>query len=313
MTVTEGIDGGVAGDDFSVPDLGDGQAFSVDVDIPDNVANGDNVALVFDQSDTVQANAVGNMLMSGLEFDVIAYLNGQMMDETYQFDEPITVTIHYANSDLTDIGPSENSLIIKFLTGNEWSSSGVEVIERDNDNHTVTFAVSHPGSFTLFRQGFIYLPMIVNNYVQAPDLVVDSLTVLSAGGADGTPGDLQVVISNVGNGAVTEEFWVDVYIDPENAPTAVNQTWQMLGNQGLVWGVTSSDLPLMPGESLTLTLSSSSYQPGTSFVRWPLVANSPIDVQVDSANEGNGNGAITEMHELKNAAYNNIKRFFYNP
>lgn len=64
---------------------------------------------------------------------------------------------------------------------------------------------------------------------------------------------IQVVIQNQGDSPVPvnveNEFWVDVYLNPHPAPTAVNQTWPYLGTQGLVWGVTVDALPaLVPGE-----------------------------------------------------------------
>ena len=74
----------------------------------------------------------------------------------------------------------------------------------------------------------IYLPLITNNYLYAPDLVVRDIVT----GSDG----LKVVIENQGNAPVTNEFWVDAYVNPYRAPTAVNQIWNYLTDQGLVWG-----------------------------------------------------------------------------
>jgi len=313
MTVTEGIDGGVGGDSFSVSEVGSGQTFFITVEIPENVANGENVALVYDQSNSVQTSSASSMETTGLMFDLFAYLNGLVMDESYQFTEPVTLTINYANTNLTDIGPSENSLALFFSQNGDWENSGIQLIERDSDNKQVTFSVNHAGSFALLRQGFVFLPIIMNNFVTAPDLVVDSLTVLSPGGGGGTPGDIQVVISNVGNGAVTDEFWVDLYVNPQTAPTSVNQTWEMVGNQGFVWGITASALPLNPGESLTLTLSSSYAMPSLSNIKWPLLPGVPIDVQVDSAKTGFPEGAVPELHEIRGEPYNNIRRFFSSP
>ena len=59
---------------------------------------------------------------------------------------------------------------------------------------------------------------------------------------------------NQGDAYVTDEFWVDVYINPDPAPTAVNQIWEDLADEGLVWGVTAGALPLAPGEAITLTV-----------------------------------------------------------
>jgi hypothetical protein len=48
---------------------------------------------------------------------------------------------------------------------------------------------------------YTYLPLVVNNYVVAPDLVVQSVTATSDG--------VQVVITNQGAAPVTDDFWVD--------------------------------------------------------------------------------------------------------
>jgi hypothetical protein len=50
-----------------------------------------------------------------------------------------------------------------------------------------------------------------------PDLVVFNLTV--------SRGSLSVAFENQGVASVTDEFWVDVYLNPSATPTAVNQTW----------------------------------------------------------------------------------------
>ena len=320
MTVTNGIDGGIGGDSFVVPQMGTDHTFAVNVQIPNTFANGKNVALVFDTFEAVNFGLSSNdpanfptpgnnMVAAGLSFTLFAYLDGQPIDESYQFDEPVILTFNYPNAAVAHIGPSENSLALFFAQDNSWANSGIQVMERDNTSHQVTFAVSHAGSFELFRQGFIFMPMVMNNFVQAPDLVVESITILSSGGAGGTAGDIQVVIANVGNGAVTDEFWVDLYINPQMAPTGVNQTWELLGKQGAVWGITSAALPLLPGERLTLTLSSPYALPGQSNIMWPLPLNIPIYVQVDSANAGFPNGAVRELHEIRGEPYNNITRF----
>ena len=146
----------------------------------------------------------------------------------------------------------------------------------------------------------------LRNYVNAPDLVVESLTILSAGEAGGAAGDVQLVIKNVGTGPVTDEFWVDVYVNPQTPPTAVNQTWLMLGDQGLVWGVAMDALPMYPGEALTLTLRSPYYAASASHVDWPLTADTPIFAHVDSNDVATTTGAVLEIHEITGAPYNNI-------
>lgn len=312
LTVTGGMDGGIGGDAFTVNGIGQDAAFAVTTQIPAGVANGDNAAFIFNVPQTnpaldnsaTPATPTG-FVSAGLTFSLNAYLDGQPVNGDFQFAAPVTFTIDYVNSVLTDIGPSEQSLALFFWQGDGWSNSGVQIVNRDDAQNHLTVTVDHAGAFTLFRRGFVFLPLAMNDFVQAPDLIVESVTVLE-NGAPGTAGDVEVVIKNVGNGSVTDEFWVDLYVDPHTPPTAVNQTWEMLGDQGLVWGVLADALPLAPGETLTLTLAGPYYAGSFSHVDWPLGVTTQIYVQVDSNNTATGTGAVLEIHEITGAPYNNI-------
>ncbi|MEE8389245.1 MAG: Ig-like domain-containing protein [Anaerolineae bacterium] len=123
----------------------------------------------------------------------------------------------------------------------------------------------------------LFLPLILKAFSPppiAPDLVVSSLVAT----ADG----VQVVIKNQGTAPVTDEFWVDAYIDPRTPPTAVNQPWDTLGDEGLVWAVVAPALPLEPGSALTLTLGDAYYQPDLSQITLPLAAGMPVYAQVNT-------------------------------
>jgi uncharacterized repeat protein (TIGR01451 family) len=147
----------------------------------------------------------------------------------------------------------------------------------------------------------LYLPVVMRNYVAAPDLVVEQIT------ASGN--SVQVVIRNEGDLPVEDEFWVDVYLNPATPPTAVNQTWQHVGDHGIVWGVTSDALPLNPGDALTLTVTpagGSYYHADLSNVSWPLASGTVIYAQVDSAHTETSYGGVMENHEIVGGTYNNI-------
>jgi hypothetical protein len=144
----------------------------------------------------------------------------------------------------------------------------------------------------------LYLPLVLNNAVFAPDLVVTSLDV--------SGGNVQIVITNQGTTAVNESFWVDLYVNPSTAPTMVNQTWAIVGSFGTVWGVDGVALPLDVGESITLTLNDTYYYPGLSNLPTSISAGTPIFAQVDSANANTTYGALLETDEITNDAYNNI-------
>ncbi len=154
--------------------------------------------------------------------------------------------------------------------------------------------------------GNLFLPLIAN--YTGIDLVVESLTV--------EQGEVQIVLRNLGNWPVKDEFWVDLYIDPAPPPTTVNQSWGVLGQHGAVWGVTVDALPLNPGQTMTLRLSSQDpyFYPSYSVLPSSLVPGQKLYVQVDSYNEDTSYGGVLENHESANQnssggqseGYNNI-------
>ncbi len=145
---------------------------------------------------------------------------------------------------------------------------------------------------------YLYLPLIMRNHVFAPDLVVDSIIV--------TSNNVQVVVLNQGATPVEDEFWVDAYIDPDPVPTAVNQIWEDLCDQGIVWGVTVDALPLQAGDVLTLTVGDDYYWPDHSDVHWPLPSGTEVWAQADSAHAGTSYGGVFENHEIVGGPYNNV-------
>jgi hypothetical protein len=118
-----------------------------------------------------------------------------------------------------------------------------------------------------------------------------------------TADDVQVVIENQGGSTAGAEFWVDAYIDPTTPPTRVNETWQMVGDLGIAWGVTTT---LSAGELITLTRDDEYYDPTNSLVTWPLAVGTAIYAQVDSAHTESAYGAVLEDHESVGGPYNNI-------
>ena len=141
----------------------------------------------------------------------------------------------------------------------------------------------------------VFVPLVMRNYVAAPDLVVQRIVA--------TSNNVQVVIKNQGNAAAVDDFWVEVYINPRTAPTRVNQLWSDLADQGLVWGITAD---MRPGDVLTLTVGDAYYVADYSQVTWPLAAGTPVYAQVDSADANTTYGAVLEIHEITGGVYNNI-------
>jgi uncharacterized repeat protein (TIGR01451 family) len=152
----------------------------------------------------------------------------------------------------------------------------------------------------VIKQTKIYMPIVMRQYVAAPDLIVKRIIA--------SPNNVQIVIQNIGDLPVLNEFWVDVYISPTVAPSHVNQTWPMFGTQGLVWGVTNTAFSkLQVGDVLTLTMADDYFMSDLSHVTWPLAIGTPIYAQVDSADASTTYGAVLENHEISGAPYNNIR------
>ncbi|MBN1976210.1 MAG: DUF11 domain-containing protein [Anaerolineae bacterium] len=201
--------------------------------------------------------------------------------------------------EVEDLAPGQGGVII--VTGIVDPSVGTVF---DLSNHAeITTTTGDPtlsnntstASNTIDGVRRCYLPMVFNDYVAAPDLVIEQIVA--------TDNNIQVVIRNDGNLAVRESFWVDVYINPNPAPAQVNQTWPDVASQGLVWGVTAD---LEPGETLVLTVGGAYYKPSYSSVSWPLAAGTVVYAQVDSYNIGTAYGRVLENHEIRGEAYNNI-------
>jgi len=172
----------------------------------------------------------------------------------------------------------------------------------DGHGGTDTASVSITVTAMPPTEHLLYVPIVVKAYglPPGPDLVVERIEV--------TGSHVLVVIKNQGTLPVPVEnsFWVDLYVDPDPAPTRVNQTWPMLCDFGVAWGVTAPALPLAPGGTLTLTIGDPYYQADDSNFPASLPTGTPIYVQVDSANVGTTYGAVLEDHEMAGWTYNNV-------
>ena len=139
-----------------------------------------------------------------------------------------------------------------------------------------------------------------------PDLVISQLSV--------TEDNIELVVTNQGSREVSggNGFWLDVYINPEREPVAVNQTWYELKNElpevtkgGMTWHVRDLALPFLPGQSITLTLDSEYYEAEFSKVYGSLVSGTLIYAQVDSFGRPNI-GGVLESDDPPEVPYNNI-------
>lgn len=133
-----------------------------------------------------------------------------------------------------------------------------------------------------------------------PDLVVDEIRVVG--------NSVRVTIRNAGNLPVlpTQEFFVDLYIDPRSVPTRVGQIWQELAPHGVAWGVTGNALPLAPGATLQLVTGGAYYWAEESHLPATIPESARLYAHVDSVDPLTHYGAVLERHEIAGGSYNNI-------
>ena len=248
---------------------------------------------------------------SGMEMDV---LNSMTFTVSLSAASGYTVTVDYATADETAVandhytpisgtltfapGGTTQTIDVPILGDTEYDPDVTFLVQLSNVNYATV--VDNAATGTIYNDDltFVYLPMIVNDYPQGPDLIVEDLVVSN--------GNVEVTITNQGDTAVTDAFWVDVYINPSTPPMAVNQTIKTLNSFGAVWGVTSSVLPLEPGESMTLHLNDVYYRASDSNMPASVVAGTTVFAQVDSAHNNQWYGAVLESHERRDQPYNNI-------
>jgi hypothetical protein len=102
-------------------------------------------------------------------------------------------------------------------------------------------------------------------------------------------------------------FFVDLYVDPRVAPWSVNQTWDQLGDHGVVWGVTGPAIEsLGPGGSIALEVGDTYYIENLSSYAGSLPVGTTLYAQVDSYNPATAYGTVLERHEIGGGAYNNV-------
>ena len=168
------------------------------------------------------------------------------------------------------------------------------------DQRGVTRPIGARGDIGAYEADFrrSFLPLVTRNSVAAPDLIINNLIASTH--------TVTVVIQNIGPAPVVNDFWVDLYVNPQPAPIGVNQVWNDgRSTQGVVWGITAPALPFQPGEVLTLTLSSPYYWRELSHLVY-IAPNTSIYAQVDSADMATTYGAVLETHEINGGPYNNI-------
>ncbi|MEM7336763.1 MAG: Calx-beta domain-containing protein [Chloroflexota bacterium] len=301
---------------FTVPILADNldeptETFTVTLSNPSNAELGLNKTAnvqIVDDDEPVNLYILDNSI---IESD-----SGQFISFTVHLTAPsaYTVTADYETVAGTATSPTDYTAVnntIAFPPG--VVSQTIAIPIAGDDDHTghrdFTVQLSNPmwaviidsqATGTIYEDdpAYAFFALGVLEYTVAPDLIVDSLTV--------SGDEIEIVVKNIGNATVTEPFWIDVYIDPEVPPTAVNQTIDTQNSAGAIWLVHGNLLPLYPNQTLTLTLDDEYFMESLSRLDLPLAAGTAVYAQVDSAAIGTTYGAVLESHEVKGEVYNNV-------
>jgi hypothetical protein len=272
---------------------------SVSVNVSDNDVAGVTIAESDGSTDVVEGGATDS-------YEVV--LDAQ---------PSVTVTVTVSPDAQTDVGNGGGVPASLLFTPGDWDTPQSVTVAAVDDTmiegpHSGTISHSASSSDGYYdglaipsvsvnvgdnEQATLYLPLVLRKHLLASDLVVADVIA--------TRDDVQVVIANQGNGPISDEFWVDVYIAPRSTPV-VNQPWPYVAAEGLVWGITADALDeLAPGGMLTLTWNDAYYHPEWSRVTWPLAENTPVYVQVDALGDYDY-AAVLESHEIAREGYNNV-------
>ncbi len=240
--------------------------------------------------------------------DVLGYVDTRISPRTFTVDDaesaPDALTLTIATSNIAllpqthiDIqGTGITRTLYLTPAAGQLGEARLSIAVHDGLTYTSTSL-----NVTIAEKPRLYLPSIFCKSPDGPDLIVKALVV--------SANDIQLVIQNQGNRSIPapqpgdKGFWIDVYVDPIIVPTHVNQTWEQVSTQGMVWAVRQA---FAPGETLALRVDDSYYYAPYSHVEWPLSTGIWVYAQVDSANVDTDYGSVLEDHEKVNGRYNNI-------
>ncbi len=150
------------------------------------------------------------------------------------------------------------------------------------------------------RVGPIYLPLVMRNFVAAPNLVVQSIVVAPPSPNVNQSTTISVTIANIGAGVANPGFWLDLYVDPTGVPQP-GQVWNDVAPVGKAWVLR---VPLAPGQSITLdtTMPDDPSDPGATYSNWLGWFTSPgahtLYAQVDVFS--GPAGLVVELNEQDN-------------
>jgi hypothetical protein len=99
---------------------------------------------------------------AGHAFTLEAYRNDALLPD-FTFEEPVTVTIYYSESDV--VGLDEGTLELRYWNGSAWVTDGITLVERNTVQNYVVFTIAHLSEFALIGETFAQPPASVEKLV----------------------------------------------------------------------------------------------------------------------------------------------------
>jgi hypothetical protein len=205
-----------------------------------------------------------------------------------------------------DVVPDHTYTIAITMNVGESVDRGTWIINRV----TIDSDETEPSSDTVSTQvggQTVYLPVLLSKYAvpstpSGVNLVVSSIQVSPISPSVGQATRVSVTLHNSGPNAVTDDFWVDLYVDPITTPT-INVLWNDISAYGKAW-IIHDDIP--GGGSLVIHTDQpdDSQDPEAIYSNWPgwfvSAGEHALYVQVDAY--GQRWGYVLEDNETDNVS-----------
>jgi hypothetical protein len=164
-TVTVAVTGG---DEMALVDPTDGgtlvytdtQGSPTKIQVPPGAVT-ETMTLVFTAVET-QTTSSGSFSSTICSFELDAY-QGELVQESFNFGAPVTITLHYADSDV--MGVDENHLVLEYwhTSLSVWEDAACGPYDRHPDENWLAVPICHLTRFALVERRYrIYLPLLMS-------------------------------------------------------------------------------------------------------------------------------------------------------
>lgn len=117
--------------------------------------------LVYTAETSPTQSTPSNLKFAGRAFNLDAYQDGMLVEDMV-FSKSVTITLHYADIDVS--GLDENILKLEYWTGTTWRDAACGAYDRHPNDNWLVVPICHLSEFALFEAGeqsTIYLPLVL--------------------------------------------------------------------------------------------------------------------------------------------------------